>query len=85
MAYDIFKDRGKYKVITQRGQKILGTHDTRHEAEAQMRAIEIHENYRTQPTPGTLAPDGKSVLNDSYEPVPITKTFVDGRTVLPKE
>ncbi len=85
MAYDILKDRGKYKVITQIGQKILGTHDTRREAEAQMRAIEIHENSKTSPTPGTLAPDGKSVLNDSYEPVPVTKVYVDGHPIFPKE
>lgn len=85
MPYDILKDGSKYKVITQIDQKVLGTHDTRQKAEAQMRAIQIHEGSHTRPTPGTLGPDGKSVLNDSYQPEPISKAYVDGRVVLPKE
>ena len=80
MAYDILKVDGKYRVIKQGDEKTFGTHDTRKEAEAQMRAILHSEDPPAKPTPGTQAGKGMR-LNDSYEPEPIAKVFVDGRAI----
>lgn len=81
MPYDVLKVEGKYKVINQGDGKVLGTHDTRGEAEAQMRAVYHGErSHNSKPTPGARA--GKdSRLNDSYEPIPISEVYVDGRKV----
>ena len=80
MPYDILKVDGKYRVIKQGEERNIGTHDTRKEAEAQMRAILHDEGPPTKPTPGTQAGSGMR-LNDSYEPEPIAKVFVDGRVI----
>ena len=80
MALDILKVDGKYRVIKQGEEKTFGTHDTRREAEAQMRAILHSEDAKAPPTPGTQAGKGMR-LNDSYRPEPITKVFVDGRVI----
>lgn len=70
-------------MIKQSDGKVLGTHDSRPEAEAQMRAIHANEGNRTRPSPGTrhMAKGGLMKLNDSYEPESITEVYVDGRKV----
>lgn len=80
MPYDILKVDGKYRVIKQGGDKTFGTHDTRGEAEAQMRAILHSESSNIKPTPGARA-GGLLRLNDSYEAVPISEVYVDGHRV----
>ena len=83
MATDIIKVDGKYRVFTQNSKgKPLGTHDTRREAEAQMRAI-IHSegSGNAKPTPGARTGKGDERLNDSYLPEPITEVYVDGRKI----
>lgn len=81
MPYDIFKVDGKYRVFDQlKKGKALGTHDTRKEAEAQMRAILHSEDPPAKDTPGTYAGKGMR-LNSSYEPEQIDAVYVDGRKV----
>ena len=81
MALDIIKVDGKYRVIKQGEEKTFGTHDTRREAEAQMRAINYSEgSHNANPTPGVQAGKGQR-LNDSYEPVPISEVYVGGRKI----
>ncbi len=81
MATDIIKVEGKYRVFEQGSDKVFGTHDTRPEAEAQMRAIEHgSRSHNDQPTPGTRT--GKNMrLNSSYEPEPIDTVYVDGKPI----
>ena len=82
MAYDIIKVDGKYRVFKQGdAKKTFGTHDTRREAEAQMRAILHSEDAKPPLSPGVRAEGKGMVLNDGYQPEPITKVFVDGRAV----
>lgn len=81
MAYDILKIDGKYRVIVQGKEKTLGTHDTRAEAEAQMRAVVRSEGSgNAQPTPGAQSGKGQR-LNDSYLPEPISEVYVDGHKI----
>ena len=82
MAYDIMKVDGKYRVFKQGDmKKAFGTHDTRRDAEAQMRAI-LHSEDKPSPlSPGVRAEGKGMVLNDSYIPEPITRVYVDGRAV----
>ncbi len=82
MPYDVIQENGKYNTIDQKTGKVLGTHDTRDKAESQMRAIGHEESRRANPlkSPGTKGP-GKTVLNSSYEPVPISEVYVDGHKV----
>ena len=82
MAYDIVKVDGKYRVFKQGdAKKTFGTHDTRREAEAQMRAILHSEDAPSPLSPGVRAEGKGMALNDSYIPEPIAKVYVDGRVV----
>ena len=81
MAYDIIKVDGKYRVFKQGDmKKAFGTHDTRREAEAQMRAILHSEDAPSPLSPGVRAGKGMA-LDDSYRPQPITKVYMDGRAI----
>ena len=81
MAYDIVKVDGKYRVFKQGdAKKTFGTHDTRREAEAQMRAILHSEDAPSPLSPGVRAGKGM-VLDDSYRPQPITQVYMDGRAI----
>ena len=80
MAYDIFKVDGKYRVFQQGKDKIFGTHDTRREAEAQMRALLHSEDPPAKASPGTYAGKGMR-LNSSYEPEAIDRVYVDGHAI----
>ena len=81
MAYDIVKVDGKYRVFKQGdAKKTFGTHDTRREAEAQMRAILHSEDAPSPLSPGVRAGKGMA-LDDSYRPQPITKVYMDGRAI----
>jgi len=80
VPYDILKVDGKYRVVKQGEEKTFGTHDTRPEAEAQLRALYHSESPPAKPTPGTQAGKGMR-LNSSYEPEQISEVYVDGRKV----
>lgn len=81
MPYDIIKVEGKYRVFAQGGKsKTFGTHDTRQEAEAQMRALKYSEEPPQKPVPGTQAGKGFR-LNSSYEPEAISEVYVDGKKI----
>ena len=73
---------GKYRVFKQGdAKKTFGTHDTRREAEAQMRAILHSEDEPLPLSPGVRAEGSGMMLDDSYMPQPITKVYVDGRAI----
>ena len=79
-AYDIVKTEGKYRVFEQGKDKTFGTHDTRKEAEAQMRALIHTQDPPTKDSPGTYAGKGMR-LNSSYEPEAISEVYVGGRKI----
>ena len=81
MATDIIKVDGKYRVFEQGSKSDLGEYDTRAEAEAKMAAVYLSsKKHNAGPTPCAQAGGGKR-LNDSYEAVPISDVYVDGRKI----
>lgn len=76
MPYDVNKRGNKYVVIKQENGEVVGEHDTRAEAEAHMKALYV--NVPEARSPGTRH-SKTTVLDDGYEPVPITEAYVDGK------
>jgi len=58
VVFRIEKRGSKWVVLPESGDKVLGEHDTKEEAEAQLRAIEAHKNMG-------FAPSGEGGLHDA--------------------
>ncbi|MDE1850053.1 MAG: hypothetical protein KGI00_04975 [Candidatus Micrarchaeota archaeon] len=79
MPYDIRKTKEGYEVINQITGESKGVSKTRPKAEAHMRALYAHEPKDSNPVPGMRSGGFGLILDDTYQPRPITEVYVDGK------